>query len=114
MKSSSSDFVAYAKQRLLTAGTNFFCSLPLIVHFFHIIGTKVRTPLSFRSFWTLSSREYVARRAYHDDRTPAEVVFGRPGVVFCVEPIVLVLSSNNAIGFFNGLGDFSTRFARSK
>ena len=34
------------------------------------------------------------------------MVFGRPEVVFCVEPIVLVLSSNNAIGFLKWVGRF--------
>lgn len=45
----------------------------------------------------MSSREYVALRAYQ--WTPAEVFSGRPSDVFKVEPIVLVLSSNKAVEF---------------
>ena len=80
-------------------------------HLRQTIGTKVRRPLSLRRACTLSSREYVARRANqtvasglsvgfgHEYGTPAELFFGRPEVVFRVLPIGLVLSSNNSFWF---------------
>ena len=115
MKLSRAVLVQRTKQRFPTAGTSFLTCLPSLRVLRHIIGTKVRRPLSLRRACTLSSREYVARRANqavasgssvvfgHECGTPAVLVFGRPEVVFMVLPTGLVLSSNKVVWCYKSL-----------
>lgn len=110
MKASKDSLVHRTKQRLLTAGASFLTRRPFFSTVRHDIGTNVVRPFSLRRACTLSSREYVARKANHSvlsimsdwdrqgDGTPEVMLFGHPEVIFIVSPIVLVLSSNKVFG----------------